>query len=106
MFVVHRPMIRLATMKLNTSTLRLLCALLLWTLLAPAPLRPARAQTNEQRERRVATPAQTPAPVVTPTPRTAAPQTTPTPQPPTAQATPTPTPTVPAPRTVEELCTR
>ena len=87
-------------MKLKTSTARLFCLLLLWSSFAPA----THAQASGQRERRVATPAQTP--VVAPTPRTVAPQTTPTQQPtPTPQATaaPTPTPSVPAPRTVEEL---
>ena len=82
-------------MKLKSSTSRLLCLLLLCSLLAPA----SHAQASGQRERRVAAPAQTPAPVVV------APQTTPTQQPtPTPQATPTPS--APAPRTVEELRAR
>jgi D-alanyl-D-alanine carboxypeptidase/D-alanyl-D-alanine-endopeptidase (penicillin-binding protein 4) len=78
-------------MKLKTSPARLLSLLMLCALLAPAS--PAtHAQTSGQRERRVATPAQTqtPAPVVAPTPQ--------------APATPTPTP--PAPRTTEELRAR
>src|SRR5205085_10702114 len=90
-------------MKLKTPALRMLCLLLLCSLLP-------HAQANGQRERRVATPTQTPTPAVaTPTPRASAPQTTPQQQPtptPQATATPTPTPSAPAPRTVEELRAR